>query len=187
MIFVRKSSHWQKCINRASHSDWKWLKLSANYVSFPFSDFLWTFKLCEFVIFFPYLKAAKTWSTGQCDITDIGWRSTGYRLINDQRPILQICTSRLFHLPEILQRLHHINCKRIENAMNLLRWGSCWKSNIILCLMRIIIVYKPSIMARRKIQNKIDLWWSWGMTRWCDSFYGQWIASLENHSYHFIP
>ena len=161
--------------NKSIWPSWFWFSISKKNLSEKFESF---------VIFESYLKAAKTWSARQCDITDIRWRGTRHWFVNDQCPILQICTSGLFHLPEILQRLHHINCKRMENPMNFNAIGS----HIILSLMRIIIVAKPSIMIHGERRENSKQNWSDDEVADDRPFipYGQWIRSLENHSYHFI-
>jgi len=59
-----------------------------------------------------YLKAAKAASSRQRDEADVWRRGGRLRLINYQRPILEITTSLYLHLPEFLQSLDHINWKR---------------------------------------------------------------------------
>ena len=58
-----------------------------------------------------YPIAAKTRSSGQCDITDVRWAWARYRFIDDQCSIFHFCPSRLFHLPKFLQIFDHINYK----------------------------------------------------------------------------
>ena len=56
-----------------------------------------------------YLKGAEAGSAGEGDVTDVGRRGGRHRLVDDQGAVLQIGTARLFHLPELLQRLHHVH------------------------------------------------------------------------------
>lgn len=57
-----------------------------------------------------YLEAAEAAAPGQGDIADVGGAGGRDHLVEYQGPVAQLGPARLLHLPEFLQRLHHVHC-----------------------------------------------------------------------------
>lgn len=55
------------------------------------------------------LEAAKTAAPGEADVADVGRAAGGHHLIDHQRPVPEVGPTRLLHLPELLQSLHHVH------------------------------------------------------------------------------
>ena len=55
----------------------------------------------------------ETRSAGQRDVADVGRRGAGDGLVDDEGAVLEVGAALLLHLPEVLQRLHDIDCNRM--------------------------------------------------------------------------
>lgn len=114
-----------------------------------FSPARFNFKLKQKTKISTYLKTAETGSTWQCDVTDVGRRRGRHRFVNDEGSIFQIGPSSLFHLPELLQRFHHVHYfrKRKNKKEKLINT----RSTAIDCTtfkFRVSFVSLPSLRAR---------------------------------------
>lgn len=60
------------------------------------------------------LEGAETRPSRESDVADVGRRGRGHRLIDHKGAVLQLGTTLGLHLPELLQRLHHVHCKQLQ-------------------------------------------------------------------------
>lgn len=58
-----------------------------------------------------YLEAAEAAAPGQGDIADVRGAGGRDHLVQHQGAVAQLGPARLLHLPEFLQRLHHVHCR----------------------------------------------------------------------------
>ena len=70
----------------------------------------------------------ETRSAGQRDVADVGRRGTGDGLVDDEGAVLEVSAAVLLHLPKVLQRLHDIDCKRMNGYLLTMFSQPCHKT-----------------------------------------------------------